>query len=373
MRGWGVLGAGLLGASLALVALAAVAQQDVPKLLVDDDCQTFAFDTTGNTIAYAVPRIKHAKRLYVERDDIWIANGTSRKRIVDAEKFMPWPPPTGYVINSMVWSPDGRRLALDMTMQEAPPGYEVKSGKSKGKDEDDVEDRSPVSTVGGGKVVGLLDGDGEEIRVAGSKDRFIQDAKQPAWLADSVSVVYLMGSSNQILRVKPSNGDSKTLFEGRSFDAVVWDGRRNQAYAIGGGIRGQPTLIRLDLVGETLTEITHIDNYQGSLSLSPSGKKVAFFEDGDTIVVVDLANPTHLRGVSAGYGRFEWSRDERHVLLKRGPDDKSNSLVWVGLNDGSFASVLSDLTFRDFAVSPDGRALAVTQPGKRVLKVYPLP
>jgi hypothetical protein len=31
------------------------------------------------------------------------------------------------------------------------------------------------------------------------------------------------------------------------------------------------------------------------------------------------------------------------------------------------------LTFREFAISPDGRFLAVIVPGKRSLAVYPLP
>jgi hypothetical protein len=276
------------------------------------------------------------------------------------------------VVNAMNWSPDGKRLALDMILQQPPAGYEVTTGKSKGKEED-VEDRSPVATIGGGKVVALIDADGEEIKLAGSKDRFIADAKHPAWLADNATVVYLGAGSNQIQRVKPSDGQIKTLFDGHTFDAVVWDGRRNQAYAVGPGIRGQPTLMRLDLLGETITEITHIDDYRGSLAVSPSGKRIAFFEDGDTIVVIDVANPTRPRRVPTGYGRFEWSDDERRVLLKRGPEEKSNSLMWVNLADDSFEPALYDLTYHDFAIAPDGKSLAVTQPGKRVLRVYSLP
>jgi hypothetical protein len=368
-------GAASVGLALILAAafrMPLAAQQDAPKLLVDDDCQAFAFDPSGNNIAYAVPQIKHVKRLYIERDDIWIATGAAKKRIIEAEKFMPFPPPAGYVVGSIGWSPDGRRLTLEMTLQQPPAGYEITTGKSKGKEED-VEDRSPVETVGGGKAVALIEDDGQEIKVNGSKSRFIEDAKQPAWLADNATLVYLVASNNHIARVKPSDGQSATLFEGHSFDAVVWDGRRNQAYAIGRGVRGQLTLMRLDLLHETITEITRIGDYQGSLAVSPSGKKIGFFEDGDTIEVIDVARPASPQHVPAGFGRFEWGNDERSVLLKRGPIEKSNSLVWVNLGDGSFASMLHDLTFHDFAIAPDGKALAVTQPGKRVLKVYSLP
>jgi hypothetical protein len=76
--------------------------------------------------------------------------------------------------------------------------------------------------------------------------------------------------------------------------------------------------------------------------------------------------------VRAGFGRFGWSRDERRVLLKRGADDRSNILMWVGLHDDSFSSILHDLQFHDFEIAPDGQTIAVTIPGKRVLKVYSL-
>jgi hypothetical protein len=58
--------------------------------------------------------------------------------------------------------------------------------------------------------------------------------------------------------------------------------------------------------------------------------------------------------------------------LKRGPDERSNDLVWVGIADGSFTSVLHDLGFSDFQIMPDGTSIAVTDPGKRILKVFPL-
>jgi hypothetical protein len=108
------------------------------------------------------------------------------------------------------------------------------------------------------------------------------------------------------------------------------------------------------------------------LSLSPSGKKIAFFADGDAIEVRDLANQSKPVRVRAGMGVFGWSRDERRVLLKRGPPEKSGELVWVGLYDATFVPALHGLEYHAFAISPDGASIAVTQPGKEVLRVYPL-
>jgi hypothetical protein len=234
----------------------------------------------------------------------------------------------------------------------------------------------PLAGIGGGRALALLDADGHEIKVAGSKTRFIEGALDGAWLADGVSVVYLTGGPPYtITRVVPSDGRSTALFGGHTFNMVIWDAKRNRAFAVGDNLSllGHLTLVQLDLLHETVTEISEIDNYQSSLSLSPSGTKIGYFEDGDTVDVIDLLHPTDKPvRVRAGFGRFAWSRDERRVLLKRGPDDRSNILLWVGLHDDTFASILHDLQFHDFEIAPDGQTIAVTIPGKRVLKVYSL-
>lgn len=365
---------GLL-ASVAMVAilfarLQAASAQDNPKLLIDEDCQAFDI-APNNAIVYAVPHQKRVKRLLIERDDISIATGPGKiKKIVEADKFMPFPPPAGYVVNSLAWSPDSQRIAVNMTLQAAPPGYENKKAGS----EDDREDSS-LPGVGNGRALALLDDDGHEIKVAGSKTRFIEGAVDGAWLADGATVVYLTGGGPYtIVRVRPADGKTVTLFEGHTFNALVWDAKNNRAFAVGDNLslHGRQALVQLDLVRETVREIAGIENYQGALSLSSSGKKIGFFEDGDTIDVIDIANPSKPFRVRAGFGRFAWAPDDRRVLLKRGPDDRSNILLWVGLYDGSFRSILHDLEFSNFEISPDGRSIAVTVPGKHVLKVYPL-
>lgn len=352
----------------------ALRAQDNPKFVIDEDCQAFDI-STDNSVVYAVPHIKRVKRLIIERDDISIATGPGKiKRIVEADKFMPFPPPAGYIVDSLAWSPDGQRIAVNMTLQRPPADYDKKTEKKKG--DLGEEDDSPLAAAGGGKAIALLDDDGHEIKVAGSKTRFIEGALYGTWLADGSTVVYLTGGGPYaIARVRVSDGQTKTLFEGHTFNTIVWEARKNRAIAIGEnlGLRRGLTLVELDLLHETVTEIAHVENYRGSLALSPSGKKIAFFEDGDYIDVIDVANPSRPLRVRAGFGRFGWSRDERRVLLKRGPFEKSNILLWVGLYDGSFGSILHDLEFHDFEIAPDGESIAVTEPGKRALKVYSLP
>jgi hypothetical protein len=346
--------------------------QDNPKMVIDEDCQ--AFDIAANNwIVYAVPRLKRIKKLIIERDEIDVATGPGKgKRLVDVDKFMPAEPPSGYVVNKLAWAPDGRHIAASITMQEPPPDYRPHIKK---KGEEDRSDDSDVFSVGGRKAVALFDDDGNEIKVAGSKTRFIQDATDATWLADGQSVVYLsLGPPYTISRLRPADGQITPLFAGHTFDTVIWDAARNRAFAVTQNLslRGRLTLLELDLVQESVTEVAGLDNYAGSLSLSKSGKKIGFFEDGDTIEVIDTADSLKRVQVNAGLGSFEWGEDDRRVLLKRGPPDQSNDLVWVGLEDDSFTPILHDLEFHDFQIAPDGRSLAVTVPGKRVLKVYSL-
>lgn len=374
-----------LAAIFAAIALSAIflarpealLAQDNPKFIIDEDCQAFDI-AADNSIVYAVPRIKGVKRLVIERDDIYVAAGPGKARqIVEVNKFMPIPPPGGYRVDSLAWSPDSQHIAVNLTLQLPPLGWDTKKQKKQGEMEDATpEGEAPIATIGGGRAVALLDAEGHEIKVAGSKTRFIEGAVDATWLADGTSVVYLTGGPPYtITRVRPSDGQTTQLFGGHTFNMVIWDAKKNRAFAVGDNLslHGRLTLVQLDLLKETVTEVAQLENYQSGLTLSPSATKVGYFEDGDTLDVVDLANPTAapLR-MRVGFGRFAWSADERRILLKRGPDDRSNILLWVGLYDGSFRSILHDLQFHDFQIAPDGHTIAVTIPGKRVLKVYAL-
>ena len=329
--------------------------QEKPRLLFEEDVATFAV-SQDNKIACAVPRMKRIKKIVIERGDIWVVTPSGgKKRILEGDKFMPVPPPTQFVVDSLSWSPDGRRIAMNMTVQ--------------------VISTEDTSAVTGGKQIALLGEDGQEIRVAGSKSRFIEDAWNGAWLADGQSLVYLTGIGPfKIMRVRPADGKITELFEGHTFDAVTWDTKKNQAFAVGRNlsISGRLALVQLDLVNETVREISRLEEFFGKLSVASSGKRVGYFENGDTITVIDVANPQKPTRVRAGIGRFEFARDERRVLLKRGPEEKSGDLVWVGLTDGSFRPILHALLVHDFRITPDGESIAVTDPGRRILKVYPL-
>ena len=345
-----------LALALLLLALAhaAAAQQDRPITEIARDCDKFAI-SVDNKIVCAVPHVKRVKKAIIQRADVWVASEHKDKLIVDSEKFMPVTTPESYIVDSLAWSPDASRITMNMTTQKPSSDEESASG---------------------GKAVALLDDEGHEIKVEGSKTRFIEDATNATWLTDNATVVYLIGAGPyKIGRVMVPSGQSSTLFEGHTFDAIVWDAKRNQAYALSQNlsVSGRLALFQLDLMHEGIREITRVETYQGPLNLSPSGKRVAFFVDGDAVEVLDLANPSKPLRVRVGMGMFAWSRDENRILLKRGPPEKSGELIWVGLTDGTFVPALHGLEYHAFAISPNGESIAVTEPGKEVLRVYPLP
>jgi hypothetical protein len=348
--------AGLGAAILVMLAMGVFAQNpEKPEIRVDDDCAAFAAAPDGK-IVIAVPHHKHIKKLEFVHTDLWVVepNG-SKKRILDSDKFMPAPPPTNFTVDRLSWSPDSKRIAADVRVE--------------------TMSQDPDAPPNAAKSVALFDEEGQEIRVAGSKDRFIDNADSSTWLADGQSLVYLTGGgSYEIVRVRPATGETNTLFAGHLFDAVAWDAARSQAFVLSEdlSVTRRRFLIRLDLLHETIAEIARVDDYAGSLSVSPSAQKVGFFSDGDTIRVIEVADPRKNIEVHAGLGHFQWAPDEKRVLLKRGPADRSGDLVWVGIYDGSFTPVLHDLEFHDFQIEPNGKSLVVTQVGLRTLMVYPL-
>ena len=366
-----------LGLALAALLVARGFAQDAPIRTIDADCSQFAI-APDNTIAYSVPHLKRFDKITIERDELWLMSAKGKfKQIIDPDKFMPVPPPVTYVIQSISWSPDSQRLSLSMLSKTYPWQPKVKGKKRGNLDDDDIDNTyddnaSALSTAGGGNVIALLDQDGHEIKVAGSKTRFLTGALSGAWLADGRTFAYLNGSG-QIVRLTPEDGKSSTLYDGKRFEAVGWDAQHNRAFAIGEGITGRLTLFQLGLLDETVAELTGVDSFKGnSLTVSSPGDAVGFYSDGDTIEVIDLAKPSKPIHVRTGPGRFEFDHDARRILIKRGMPSESNDLVWVRLDDGNFSPILHDLIYHDFHIAPDGTSLGVVGVGRGNLKIYPL-
>jgi hypothetical protein len=333
---------------------------------IDEDVQSFAI-APDNRIVYSVQRVRKVKKARVERDDLWISSAEGRqKKLADGEKLFA-DPLLNYQVQSFAWSPDGRRIAVMMQTAEMT--------QPKGTVDQQLDEQQTVRGVVG---IYLMDSEGHQIPIQGTKDGLLNDGYNAAWLADGSTLVYVTktgGDFYELNSLRPADGKSKPLFQGHTFAALAWDTKNNRAFAIEESMKvlSSPMLVQLDLVKETRTAIMPVDEYAGDFALSPSAQKVGYFRDGDTLEVRDITHPSGKpTQVKVAIGQFQWGHDEKRVLLKRGDPLKSARLTWVGLYDGQFEPLLHDLEFHDYEISPDGRFVAVTEPGKRSLLVYGL-
>jgi hypothetical protein len=333
---------------------------------IDEDVQSFAI-APDNRIVYSVQRVRKVKKARVERDDLWISSAEGRqKKLADGEKLFA-DPLLNYQVQSFAWSPDGRRIAVMMQTAEMT--------QPKGTVDQQLDEQQTVRGVVG---IYLMDSEGHQIPIQGTKDGLLNDGYNAAWLADGSTLVYVTktgGDFYELNSLRPADGKSKPLFQGHTFAALSWDTKNNRAFAIEESMKvlSSPMLVQLDLVKETRTAIMPVDEYAGDFALSPSAQKVGYFRDGDTLEVRDITHPSGKpTQVKVAIGQFQWGHDEKRVLLKRGDPLKSARLTWVGLYDGQFEPLLHDLEFHDYEISPDGRFVAVTEPGKRSLLVYGL-
>ena len=352
----------------------AVRSQDLDKPLqsIDEDITAFAYTPDGR-IVYSVHRSFKTKLYDLEHDDIWLLDtGGKRRRLLEGQKFTRGNQPFSYIGNSLRFSPNGRIILAELltttVVDEA------------GKTEDSFQ------TL-------LLDDSGKEIRIA-KGDSVIPDAADPFFLPDNVTINYLSEAVKprmlfSLKATRINTGSFKSPQQDRTFRDVVPLPGVYSAIAVeqDHAMTGPSRLQRVELFTEDDKELATLDSYEGGLSVSPSGKKVAYFIDKEILEVRDVASPNLLARLRVGLGVFRWSPDESRILLKRAIEKKSGDLVWIDLPPLSAhspgqdipisqpvpAPVLHGLTFRDFAISPDGRFLAVIIPGKRNLLVFPLP
>ncbi len=328
----------------------------------------FAYAPDGR-IAYSVRHLYSARRTDYQRDDIWVL-GTDgkRKKIVNGERLVQGGGEFfSYSVHSLRWSPDGTRLTAELLTSVI------------------IDQRGNTQD---GEMTLMLDENGKEIKIV-KGDSAIPDAYDAAWLGDSATVVYLTEAAKPHLlysigATKPAVGRGGVIFFGHTFSAVAWNAKQNSAIGIerNSSLSGPPRLVALDLLKETARELATLDGYAGGLVLSPSGARVAYYRDQDVLEVRELAHPEQFARARVTFGVLQWAPDEQRLLLKRGLERKTADLIWVrvpkpgsaapgsAIPDADVAPALHGLTFRDFELSPDGRQIAVVEPGRRNLLIY---
>jgi hypothetical protein len=343
-----------------------------PLLNIDEDISAFAVAPDGR-IVYSVRRNFHTKQYDLERDDIWVQeNGGKRKRLLQGEKFQHGNAAFSYVIDSFRWSPNGRIILAQLFTTSVT-------------DEHGGTQDSTMTMA--------LEDNGKEIHLS-ANDNLLKDAADASFLQDNSTIVYLteIVKPRVLFSFKYINiaaGPSGFVFEGRTFLDSYPIPRTNLAIGVerDHNLTGPPRLQRLELLAQDDRELATLDGYEGGITVSPSGKKVAYFIDKEVLEVREIAEPNKFVRLRTGFGTFQWAPDETRILLKRAPEKKSGDLVWIDvpalvthaakdevapITQPALIPIFHGLTFRDAAITPDGK-LAVIAPGKRNLLLFPLP
>lgn len=371
LRGFCALVCAVFGCCGVPPARPQVVDFEKPLQTIDEDISAFAFGPDGR-IVYSVRHNVKTKLYDLEHDDIWLLETNGKKRrLLQGDKFKYGSAPFSYVVDSFRWSPNARfilaRLFVTSVIDE--------SGKT----------QDSFMTV-------VLDENGKEVRINGG-DNVIRDSANAFWLKDNATIVYMTEAvkpralySFQYTNV--STGPAGAAFEGRTFLDADAIGGTNVAIAVeqDRAQTGPPRLLRLDLLAQDDKELATLQDFAGGLSISPSGKKVAYYIDKEVLEIREVSSPHRVARARAGLGVFHWAPDEQRVLLKRAVEKKTGELVWIDLpeltemTDGKEIAVaqpgprpiLREIGFRDFAISGDGKLLGVVGVGKHSLSVFPL-
>ncbi len=342
---------------------------DKPVMNVDEEVTAFAYAPDGR-IVFSVRRMFKNKKYDMQRDDIFITEANGKKRrILEGQKFTHGDKPFTYQVESFTWSPNGHIIAVQLFTTTVDPEDEH---------HDDV------------RALLLLDDSGRELHPAGP-DPLVSEAEQPMWLRDNGTLVYLTEaeSTRELFSMRylyMSGGPPTKVFEGRTFIQAVRIPGSNAAIAVerDENMEGPPRLQRLDLLGQEDKELATLESFNGGLSISPSGTKVAYFLDKEVLEIRDLAKSNSVARLRVGLGVLQWNADETQIYVKRTVEKKSADLVsftvpslvayvkgqGVPVAEPEPRQLLHGLAVREYELSADGRFLAVVLPGKRNLQVF---
>lgn len=342
-----------------------------PLHSINDDVTAFAFGPDGR-IVFSVRQLLKTKKYDLQRDDIWLQDaGGRRRRLLEGSKLTYSNPLFSYSVDGFRFAPDGHTILAELFVTL-------------------VTDES--GTTSDAQMTLLLDDSGKLLKLAGSKE-FLFEATRPGWMADNSTVAFLKEALKPHLLYSMFalyRGDERArpVFEGRTFLDTAWFPRMSVALAVerDRNLSGPPRLQRLNITLESDQELATLEGFNGGLSISPSGKLCAYYIDNEILEVRDLTSPNRVARVRIGLGVYQWAPSEDRILLKRAPERKSAELVWIALPPltalpaGQTAAVVQptpaplfhNLALREFAISADGRFLALVAPGKHNLLIFQL-
>ena len=338
-----------------------------PRATIEDGCTAFAWAPDGR-LAFSTRHILLGRKLETQRDDIWILLPSGAKKMIfNGERYSRYGSAFSYTVSLLRWSPDGKRLAAQLHTSQL------------------FGDRAGVQP---GEMLLMIDSDGKEINPPGAQGG-VDGAVDGAWLADAETLAFAAPASrlNPMLTLhilRPGAIRSSAVFAGHTFASVAWFPKNNAAIAVerDASAMGHSRLALLDLVQEDGRALATLPSYQGGLSLSPSAAHVAYFVDQETLEVRDVANSSRSARIRVAFGQIGWAPDDSRIYVRRGEERHDGDLVEFAIpalqenptdaDETQPRLLLGDLLIWRFKISPDGKSVAVSQPGDRKLLLFDL-
>lgn len=257
-----------------------------------------------------------------------------------------------YYVEALRWSPDGSKLAAELSNDEGQSATFFVTAKGK------------LARLGGNK-----------------RDNFIM-GYGGGWLGDSLNYGVLheavpprMLHQVELLRVE--GGRMRSFFTKQMFVAVAWLPRKHQVALIERDreFAEAPQLVLGDLRSGKRTELGEISEYQGRLAAAPDENRISYFVGADELAIRALEPDAPFTTVPVPMGPYKWSPAGDAIFYLQ-PDEigvPTGRLLKLDLATRETSRVLVE-TLYDFWLSPDGKRVAVLTAGKNpVLKLYQLP
>ncbi len=254
-----------------------------------------------------------------------------------------------YTVNAVSWSPDGSKLALELTNENKESAVFFFTTKGK--------------------------------RIKLSRRSNFTFGYGGAWLADNESYAMLHESVkprllHQVGVLRSVAGRTMALFRYRSFAAVAWLAKKQQVVAAerDRDFADPPQLILGDLKTGKAEVLAEVADYLGGLQAAPDENRVSYFVGQDTLAVRELTPDAEVATFPVPLGRYQWAptSDAIFFLQPEKLGGRTGRLLRLHLGDPEPRKVLDDV-LHNFWLAPDGRHLAVLTAGlEPKLKIYRL-
>jgi hypothetical protein len=358
-----------LGAALLLAGSAQLRGEGEPTLELvstldtgEDLAVIAAWSPDGRLLAYGTETEVSRRKFGVKTDtesytypsEVWVTDLAEkperilkRKSFRDVEGKIP-----SFSVTRLSWSPDGEKLAVELTDDEGESG------------------------------IFLLTPEGKSVKLGSSRRNFL-DGYGAGWLGDSESLGLLIEAAkprllHRVSLMRVSAGRELWLFREKTFAAVAWLPRAHKAVLIERDkeFAEPPRLVLGDLEKGTVEILDDLpEGYLGGLQAAPDESKVSYFVGQERLAVRGLTKEAAVAHWPIPFSRYEWV-GTRGFLLYLEPEAIGRRTGWLSLYDPAqqrSVRLLAEAPVFEFAVAPDGQRVAVLTAGEKPeLRIYRL-